>query len=209
MKKRTFCILAAAFIAWNGIYTPVHADNVFTEEVETVDSENNSTDGSISIQYASAKPSNRYRVEIDWGEMEFCYHPAEKVWDTIDLKWKQPASKAKGTWTTKSGKEFADGIPTIDVKLRNYSSNAIQAHFLSNGKEFTDAIVPVENGITLQLKSGNPRVNKAVENPEQDKSGEPTEETFVIALGGEPEFPLDPTDFTTTIPVTCTIEPAS
>lgn len=209
MKKRTLCIFAAAFVAWNGIYTPVHADNVFSDEVEALDPYRNSNDTSISIQYDSPKPSNRYRVEIDWGEMEFSYHPAEKVWDTIDLKWKQPKETAKGTWTTKSGKEFADGIPKIQVKLKNYSSNAIQAHFLSDGKEFTKNLVTVENGMTLELKSGNPIVNRATENPDPDKSGEPTEENYVIALGGEPVVPLDAGELSTTIPVTCTIEPAN
>lgn len=209
MKKRGACILAAALILWSSIDSFAHADNIFSDEVESISKQNNSTGGSISITYDAPAPSNRYRVEIDWGEMEFCFHPADRVWDTIELKWKEPAANAKGSWTTKSGKEFSDGIPKIPVTLKNYSSSAVEAHFLTDDKDFTRTPVTLDNGITLELANGNPVVGKAVANSDPEKKGEPTTEKFLIALGGEPAVPLDNSEFQTIIPVTCIIEPAN
>lgn len=209
MNKRIICMLTAACISWNGICSIAYADNVFKEEVETINEQNNSTDSAISISYASPAPSDRYRVDILWDDtMEFCYHPADQVWDTENLKWVDAGTDAKGTWTTKDGKEIEGGIPKVHVTLINYSSNAIKAHFYANEKEVTsDMPVAVDDNIYLQLVNSSTVVNKAVAASDPDEKGEPTKAKFVITLGGEPKVALD-SDLQTKIPLTCTIEPA-
>lgn len=209
MKKRTLCILTVALTVWSSMCSYAYADNVFSEEVESVTGSNNSTGSAISIDYADSAPSDRYRVEIDWGEMEFCYHPADKIWDTKELVWKESKSREKGSWTTKSGTNFKNGTPEINVNIKNYSSNAVKAHFYTDEKEFTYNPVTVDCGITLELSKGNPIIKKAAANPEPGQKGTPTEEDFVITLGGNPAVPINDSEFVTIIPVTCSIEPAN
>ncbi|MBR1742712.1 MAG: hypothetical protein IJ733_12770 [Lachnospiraceae bacterium] len=213
MKKRGLCILTAAVVAWSSIYSFAHADteNVFNGETDSIDNSNNSTENSISITYDSPAPSNRYFVKIEWGNMEFHYKPANKVWNTKTLKWEDAAASAKGTWTDNNGTEIADGIPKIDVSLENYSSSAIKAHFWAESKEFTYQVATLENGTNLQLLEKDTTgavVQKAQANVDPDKEGTPTTAHFMIAIGGEPNVPIDGGDGgVSKIPVTCTIEP--
>ena len=208
MRKRMLCLLTAAVVAWSGVHSFAQADNVFQEEVDELSNENSSTSDSITITYDDPAPSNRYRVEIKWGNMEFHYQPADKVWDTMDLKWKSPVGDTKGSWKTADGEEITDGIPKINVTIKNYSSNAVKAKFLSDGKDFTNNVISLDNGTTLELAEGNPLIEKAQANENPEEKGTPATEKFIIALGGTPSVPLD-SEFKTTIPVTCTISAAN
>lgn len=111
MKKMFAILLAVALVAALSV-TAMAADNAAGSLVG-----NNSK--VVQGIYAAGADVDAYKVAITWGDMQFTYAAAQRVWDTENYEW--DTTQAAG-WSVVEGK-------TNTITVVNHSSEDITATF--------------------------------------------------------------------------------
>ncbi len=143
MKKLFAILLAVALVAALSV-TAMAADNAGA----SLEGESSKVVKGI---YAAGADVDQYKVAITWGDMQFTYAAAQRVWDTDNYEW--DTTQAAG-WSVVEGK-------TNTITVVNHSSEAITAtftwtaaaNFTGVGANFTDNAGAALTGNALSVGS--------------------------------------------------------